>query len=103
MTTTRSAKFVPPVVALACAASATPVAATPELQSDAATRKAIRDDAQHGPSGTPMQAHNVRVDCVQAVKVGSEARQLKGDHAADAVLCVHEVKALVDLVERDPV
>lgn len=29
------------------------------------------DYAKHGPSGKPMQAHNVRVDCVQAAKVGT--------------------------------
>jgi hypothetical protein len=55
----------------AFAVSAAPAAATSPPQSDAAMRKAIRDYAKHGPTGNVMQAHNLKVDCVQAVKVGT--------------------------------
>ena len=69
--TARSLKFVPLAVALvAFSASAAP-AALPAPQSDAAMRKAIRDYAKHPPKGTAMQAHNIKVDCVQAVKDGT--------------------------------
>ncbi len=51
--------------------SAAPAAATPELQSDTAMRKAIRDYAKRSPGGEAMRARNIRVDCVQAAKVGT--------------------------------
>lgn len=51
--------------------SATPAAAAPQPQSDAAMRKAVRDYARSGVGGKAMGAHNLKVDCVQAVKVGT--------------------------------
>ncbi len=67
----RSASIIPLVLALVAIAP-TPAAATVvNPQSDAEMRKTIRDFARYGVKGTPVKATNIKVDCVQATKIGS--------------------------------
>ena len=40
-------------------------------QSDAAMRKTIRDFARYGVKDATVKATNIKVDCVQATKIGS--------------------------------
>ena len=64
---------IPVALALSVAviAPAAAPAAIHDPQSDAAMRKAIRDYARNGIKGSTLKATNLKVDCVQAAKIGS--------------------------------
>ena len=67
----RTASIVPLVLALVAVAPAGAAATVVNPQSDAAMRKTIRDFARYGVKDKPVKATNIKIDCVQATKVGS--------------------------------
>ncbi|MCA1700634.1 MAG: hypothetical protein LC790_17715 [Actinobacteria bacterium] len=67
----RTASIVPLVVALVAVAPTGAAATVVNPQSDAAMRKTIRDYARYGVKDKPAKATNIKIDCVQATKVGS--------------------------------
>ena len=69
--TIRTARLIPLALALAVSAPAAAPAAIPNPQSDAAMRKAIRDYAKRSVRGEELKATRIKVDCVQATKIGS--------------------------------
>jgi len=70
MTTTAS-RIVPLVLALAAISAPAASAAVSDPQSDAAMRKSVRDFAKFGVEGKTVKASRIKVDCVQAAKIGS--------------------------------
>lgn len=67
----RTASIVPLVLALVAIAPTGAAATVVNPQSDAAMRKTIRDFARYGVKDKPAKATNIKIDCVQATKVGS--------------------------------
>jgi len=68
---TRASKFIPVVLALAAISPTVATAAIPNPQSDAAMRKSVRDFARYGVKDKTVKASKIKVDCVQAAKIGS--------------------------------
>ncbi len=69
--TTRASKFIPVALALAAISPTVAAAAIPNPQSDAAMRKAVRNFARYGVKDKTVKASKIKVDCVQAAKIGS--------------------------------
>jgi hypothetical protein len=68
---TKASKFIPVALALAAISPTVATAAIPNPQSDAAMRKAVRNFASHGVKDKTVKASKIKIDCVQAAKIGS--------------------------------